>query len=244
MKQSRQIFLFITFALSLHSCSYIFQAQAIESWHQLRAAGDVAFYKHDYATAQKSFQEASKIAQSIHDQPVRLAVALEDLSKVCLATNDIEQATEICNQALELANKRSQAPKKQLEQIEESLGVCLNNVGQVFAKSKKYDQAAIAYRQARVLFVESYKRTSLAVSNFIIGSYIAWTIDGLGTSYQELGQLKQARQAYLSVRHYNIISGLSMELKEKLLADFAQIPDTGKEEKDKFASLLGCSLAQ
>ena len=222
----------------LPGCNYIARKHTIENWHQLRAAGDVAYYKHDYAAAQKCFDDALKIAQSMPDQPVRLAVVLEDLSKVCLAANDVGQALIIFDQALALANKRSQAPKKQIERIEESLGPCLNNLGQVFAKAKKYEQAAIAFREARALFLDLYKLASPILVNFIIGSYLAWTIDGLGTSYKEMGQLKEARQAYFSVKDYNIIKGLSLELRQKLVNDFSKIPDTPKDEQNQYYLFL------
>lgn len=198
--------------------------------------------KHDYAAAQKSFQEALDIAEPIHNQPVRLAVSLEEMSRLCLETNDIQLANNIYNQALALASKRAQAPHRQLEVLESELGECFINIGRVFTAAKKYDQAAIAYREARALFIDVYKNSPPLLNNYIAASYLAWAMDGLGTSYKELGQLKEARQAYFSVGDYNIVKGLASELKQKLLTDFCQIPDTTKEDKEKYAIILGCSL--
>ncbi len=242
MKQFKQISLYLSFALLLQGCTAYGDRQKIDNWHRLLATGEAALAKHDNAAAEKSFEEAVKISAPFTKEPVRLAISLEDLSKVCLATSDVRQAATICDQALALANKRTQTPARQLDVLESSLGQCLNNVAQVFAKAKKYDQSAIAFREARAIFLDLYKRTPPTLSNYIIGSYVAWTVDGLGTSYKELGQLKEARQAYLSVQDYNIIKGLSMELRGKLVAGYCQIPDTNSADKQKFADLLGCPL--
>jgi len=219
-----------------------FNRHKIENWHKLRATGEVALVKHDYAAAQKAYEEALKIVEPIHHQPVRLAVSLEELSKVCLETHDIQLATSICNQALTLANKRSQTPVNQLNVLGSELGQCLMNVGNVFAKTKKYDQAAIAFGEARALFAEVYKNSPPISLNFSAASQLALSVDGLGTSFKELGQFKGARQAYFSVGDYNVIKGLSEEFKRQLLANFCSIPDTSKEDKDKYAKMLGLYL--
>jgi len=230
---------FLIFALFLQSCTIDFNSHKIENWRKLRATGEAALAKHDYATAQKKFEEALKIVEPINHEPVRLAVSLEELSKVCLETNDIALATRIFVQALTLANKRSQTPAKQLNVLESELGECLTNVGFIFAKAKKYDQAAIAFREARVLFAEVYKNSLPIALNFSAASYLALSIDGLGTSYKELGHFKEAKQAYFSLGDYNASKGLSQEFKRKLLANFCLIPDTSKEDKDKYVQMLG-----
>lgn len=236
------LFSICALAIALQSCTIDFNHHKIENWHKLRAIGEGAMVKHDYATAQKSFQEALNLVEPIHNEPVRLAVSLEELSRVCLETNDVEMATAIYKQALSLANKRSQTPAKQLDVLESELGECLINIGRVLTKDKKYDKAAIAFREARALFIDVYKNSPPMLANFIAASYLAWSIDGLGSSYKELGQLKEARQAYFSVANYNVIKGLSEEFKQKLLADFCAIPETTQEDKEKYASMLGCSL--
>lgn len=219
-----------------------FNRHKIENWYKLRATGEAACAKHDYVTARKSFEEALKIAAPIKNEPARLAITLEELSKVCLATNDLPLATSIFDQALALANKRSQTSSKQLDVIESELGQCLINVAKVFAKEKKYAQAAVAFREARALLAGVYKKSSPALPNFITATYLALSIDGLGTSYKEMGQLKEARQAYFSVKDYNLIDGLSIEVKDKLVEDFCTIPDTSQEEKEKYAATLGTSI--
>jgi tetratricopeptide (TPR) repeat protein len=216
-----------------------FNRHKIENWHKLRATGEVALVKRDYVGAQKSFEEALKIVEPIHKEPVRLAVSLEELSKVCLATNDTQLATSICIQALALANKRAQTPARQLNVLESELGQCLLNTAQVFSTAKKYDQAAISFKEARTLFAEVYKNSPPISLNFSASSNVALSIDGLGTSYKELGQLKFARQAYFSLGDYNVIKGLPEEYKHKLLTDFNSIPDTSKEDKEKYAKMLG-----
>src|SRR5271170_7073716 len=104
-----------------------FNRHKIENWRKLRATGEVALVKHDYAAAQKAFEEALKVVEPIDHEPVRLAISLEELSKVCLETNDIPLATSIFVQALTLANKRSRTPSKQLNVLESELGQCLVN---------------------------------------------------------------------------------------------------------------------
>jgi tetratricopeptide (TPR) repeat protein len=239
---SKTTFILGFLILSFQACTFDINHHKIENWHKIRATGEAAMVKHDYVAAQKSFEEALKIVEPIHNEPVRLAVSLEELSRVCLETNDMQLTTNICNQAMSLANKRSQTPHKQLDVLENELGECLINIGRVYSKAKKYDQAAIAFREARALMVDVYKNSPPMLANFIAASYLAWSVDGLGTSYKELGQLKEARQAYFSVADYNVIKGLSQEYKQKLLTDFCLIPDTSKEDKEKYASTLGCSL--
>lgn len=169
------IFLLLSsLTISLCGCSLFRFRQEIETWHELRAKGDVAMSKTDYATAEKSYLEALKIAQPMHSQPVRQAVSLHDLSKVYLKTSDTNQAAIISAQALALANERTKAPAKQLEAIEISLAQCLDNVARVLAKAKKYDQAAISYREARTMFVDLHKRSRLSVSgDYVIGCHLA-----------------------------------------------------------------------
>lgn len=236
-------FLFLALLnLCASGCTLESGHQKIESWHQLRAAGDVALAKHDYQTAEKSFRAALKIAETLPSQPVRQAVSLEDLSRVCLALDDKDLAATIEAQALALASKRSLAPKRQSDVLESSLAQSLNNCAAVLVKAKKYDQAAIANREARALFVDLYKRSPIMVSNLIIGSCLGQTIDNLGISYKELGQLKEARQAYLSVAEEGIVKGLPLSTKQKLLEDYCQIPDTPQKDKVKYAAILGCML--
>ncbi len=234
-------FLLSSLTFNLYGCSAIRYKQQIETWHELRAKGDAAMGKRDFATAEKSFLEALKIAEPIHSQPIREAVSLHDLSKVCLATSDVDQAVSISAQALALANQRTKAPAKQVDAIESSLAQCLSNVGQVLAQAKKYDQAAISYREARAMFVDLYQRSKMMISsNYIIGSHLAQVVDGLGTSYRELGQLKEARQAYLSITENGIARGLPSMLRDKLADHFCQIPDTSTSEMKNYAAKLGC----
>ncbi len=238
-------FLFVLIAvlsLYLNACTFEQTREKIESWDQLRATGKVAFDKQDYTAAEKSFKEALKVAESMRFQIKRQAVSLEDLSRVCLATADINLADTVSAQALSLASKRSQVPKKQADLLESSLAQCLNNTAAVLAGAKKYDQAAIAYQEARAIFVDLYKRQPVNASDLIIGFYLAQTIDNLGISYKELGQLKKARQAYLSVKEDDIMHGLPSFLKVKLVEDYCHIPDTPMEDKQKYAALLGCTL--
>ncbi len=236
------LFSFLILTLSLQSCTIDFNRRKIENWHKLRATAEVALVKHDYVGAQKAFEEALKIVEPIQNEPVRLAISLEELSKVCAQTSDAQLATRIFVQALMLANKRSHTPTKQLNVLESELGHCLINVGGVFSRVKAHDQAAIAYRQARVLFADVYKNSPPFSLNFSASTYLALSIDGLGTSYKERGMLKEARKAYFSLGDYNATKGLSDEFKHKLLANFRSIPDTSKEDQNKYAKMLGLYL--
>ena len=228
----------------LTGCALDQSRHQIEIWHQLRATGKVSLDKQDYTGAEKSFKEALQIANYMRFQPVRQAVSLADLSRVCLATGDANLASNISAQSLALANKRFQAPKKQTDELESALAQCLYNTAAVLAKSKRYDQAAIAYREARTIFVDLYRRSPVNASDLLIGFYLAQTIDNLGISYKELGQLKEARQAYLSVKDGNIVQGIPYFLKVKLVNDYCQIPDTSHEDKQKYAGILGCTPPQ
>ena len=228
----------------LNACSLESSRQKIDSWHQLRATGKASLDKQDYAGAEKSFKDALSIAQQLNFQPVRQAVSLADLSRVCLATDNIALASNISAQALGLANKRSQIPKKQSDQFESELAQCLYNTAAVLAKAKKYDEAAIAYGEAKAIFIDLYKRSAVNASNLIIGFYLAQTIDNLGISYKELGQLKRARQAYWTAGEDGVAQAVPYFLKEKLVKDYCAIPDTDKLDKQKYAAALGCTLPQ
>jgi tetratricopeptide (TPR) repeat protein len=229
---------------SLTGCVAERMRNKIESWHQLRATGEVSLDKKDYASAQKSFNDALKIAEGLNSQPVRQAISLVDLSRVCMPTDNVPLAGALTEQALSLANKRSQIPRKQSDELESELAQCLYNSAGVLAKARQYDQAAIAYREARAMFVDLYQRSPVNASNLIIGFYLAQTIDNLGISYKELGQLKEARQAYLTVKDGSIVNGIPYFLKAKLVSDFCQIPDTSRDDKQKYAVILGCKLPQ
>jgi tetratricopeptide (TPR) repeat protein len=246
-QNTSNILLFVLVAVVgfyLNACTFEQTHHKVERWHQLRATGQVSLDKHDYQAAEKSFKEALKIAQQLRSQPIRQAVSLEDLSRVCLATGNVDLASAVSAQALALANKRSLAPKKQTDELESALAQCLYNSAAVLAKAKKYDQSAIAYREARAIFIDLYKRSPVNASNLIIGCYLAQTIDNLGISYKELGQLKEARQAYLSAKEDSIVQGLPFFLKVKLVKDYCQIPDTPREDKQQYAAKLGCTLPQ
>lgn len=226
--------------ITLQSCVYNFDRHKIENWHKLRATGEAALVKHDYENARKCFEQAVEIAEPLKNEPVRLAISLEELSKVCLETKNKDLAVEIYNKALALANKRSQTPQRQLDILENELGECLINIGQVFVADKNYSQAAICFREARALFASVFKDRAPILTNYIMTSYLAWAVDGLGTSYKELGQIKEAKQAYFSLQEYNIINGLPEEIKRRLLSDFCTIPETSEKEKQKYADILGC----
>lgn len=232
------------FSLPLSACISDPGRHKIEHWHQLRATGEVSLDKQDYVSAEKSFRDALKIAEELDSQPVRKAISLSDLSRVCVAANNEPLADSLSSLALTLANQRSHVPRKQSDDLESELAQCLYNVAGVLAKSRKYDQAAIAYSEAKAMFIDLYQRSPVDASNLIIGFYLAQTIDNLGTSYKELGQLKAARQAYMTVQEGTIINGIPYFLKVKLLKDFCQIPDTSRDDKQKFAVMLGCKSPQ
>jgi tetratricopeptide (TPR) repeat protein len=247
-KQNCSSIFFFSFAvglsLFLNACVLEPARHKIQHWHQLRATGQVSLDKQDYLAAEKSFKEALKIAEEFRNQPVRQAISLADLSRVCMATDNVDLSLAVNAQALTLANKRSQAPKKQSDQLESELAQCLYNTAGVLAKAKKYDQAAIAYSEAKAIFIDLYQRSPVNASNLIIGFYLAQTIDNLGISYKELGQLKAARQAYLTVKEGEIVQGIPYFLKVKLVKDFCQIPDTPRDDKQNYAATLGCTLPQ
>jgi tetratricopeptide (TPR) repeat protein len=245
VKQNAFIFILLCLCIFyLNACGGEQGHEKIERWHQLRATGKISFDKNDYPAAEKSFKEALKIAQEFRFQPVRQAVSLADLSRLCLATDNVELSANISAQALSLANKRSQAPKKQSDELESELAQCLFNTATVLAKAKKFDQAAIAFGEARAIFVDLYRRSPVNASNLIIGFYLAQTIDNLGISYKELGQLKAARQAYWTAGEDGVAQGVPYFLKVKLVKDYCLIPDTDREDKRKYASTLGCPLPQ
>jgi len=228
----------------LCACTSEQSRQQIEGWHQLRATGKVSLDKQDYSGAEKSFKAALKIADDMGFQPIREAVSLADLSRVCLATDNVSLAATVSARALTLAHKRFQARKKQTDELQSALAQCLYNTAAVLAKAKRYDQSAISYREARNMFVDLYARSPVNTSDLLVGFYLAQTIDNLGISYKELGQLKEARQAYLSVEDNRIVEGIPYFLKVKLVNDYCQIPDTSKEDKQKYAAILGCMPPQ
>lgn len=241
-KEQRLSLITLAISISLSACGLV-GSDRVNNWHALRASGQAALSKNDYAAAKASFQSAYQEVVNTPDEDLRAVISIKDLSSICLNSLDYSQVTKVANKALNYAEqfgRREPNSSSYFEQFE--LGQALNNFGDYYyIKAKDFDRAARFYDSAANLFARLIIKGDENSPSCFPGYYLARSICGLGQSYRAQQRITEASNIYRRSTEEKILAAIPEVARMRLLANYADLPISGQEKRE-FAEQLGIAV--